>query len=68
MLCVCSIEIEGGREVPVLDGSALGWAMEVQFAGLRLAPEASTLNQVGGAHCTACVRRPLHPPRMPRAH
>ena len=22
----------------MLDGSALGWAMEVQFAGLRLAP------------------------------
>eukprot|EP00199_Chlamydomonas_sp_CCMP681_P000968 CAMPEP_0119108170 /NCGR_PEP_ID=MMETSP1180-20130426/13506_1 /TAXON_ID=3052 ORGANISM="Chlamydomonas cf sp, Strain CCMP681" /NCGR_SAMPLE_ID=MMETSP1180 /ASSEMBLY_ACC=CAM_ASM_000741 /LENGTH=516 /DNA_ID=CAMNT_0007093759 /DNA_START=29 /DNA_END=1576 /DNA_ORIENTATION=+ len=29
------IEIEGGREVPVLDGSALGWSMEVQFAGVR---------------------------------
>lgn len=41
-----SIEIEGGREVPVLDGSALGWALEVQFAGTRLAPEASAL--VGG--------------------
>uniref|UniRef100_A0A7S3R5S0 UDP-3-O-acyl-N-acetylglucosamine deacetylase n=1 Tax=Dunaliella tertiolecta TaxID=3047 RepID=A0A7S3R5S0_DUNTE len=39
------IEIEGGRELPVLDGSALGWAMEVQFAGLRLAPEASSLGQ-----------------------
>lgn len=35
--------MEGGRELPVLDGSALGWAMEVQFAGLRLAPEAGAL-------------------------
>jgi len=42
----CSIEVEGGREMPVPDGSALGWAMEVQFAGLRLAPEASTLEEL----------------------
>ena len=32
------IEIEGGEEMPVVDGSALGWALEVQMAGLRLAP------------------------------
>ena len=36
----CSIEIEGGREIPVLDGSAMGWAIELQFAGLRAAPTA----------------------------
>jgi UDP-3-O-[3-hydroxymyristoyl] N-acetylglucosamine deacetylase len=46
------IEIEGGCEVPVLDGSALGWALEVQFAGLRPAPPQGTphgtpLEQVG---------------------
>jgi len=34
------IEIEGGFEIPVLDGSALGWTLEVQFAGLRVAPQA----------------------------
>ena len=45
-LLLCRIEIEGGREIPVLDGSALGWAMEIQFAGLRLAPEASILSLV----------------------
>jgi UDP-3-O-acyl-N-acetylglucosamine deacetylase len=28
------IEIEGGEEVPVIDGSAQGWALEVQKAGL----------------------------------
>lgn len=33
-----SIEIEGGTELPVLDGSALGWAMEIQFSGVRVAP------------------------------
>lgn len=36
------IEIEGGCEIPVLDGSALGWALEVQFAGLRPAPPQGT--------------------------
>lgn len=34
------IEIEGGEEVPVVDGSALGWALEVQKAGLVEAPAA----------------------------
>ncbi len=32
------IELEGGQEVPVLDGSALGWALHIQQAGLRPAP------------------------------
>ncbi|KAL4433595.1 hypothetical protein ABPG75_000036 [Micractinium tetrahymenae] len=32
------IEIEGGKEVPIVDGSALGWANEVQRCGLRAAP------------------------------
>ena len=32
------IEIEGGFEIPILDGSALGWAVEVQLSGLRVAP------------------------------
>ena len=34
----CRIEVEGGREVPVLDGSALGWVLEIQQSGLRPAP------------------------------
>jgi UDP-3-O-[3-hydroxymyristoyl] N-acetylglucosamine deacetylase len=42
------IEIEGGSEVPVADGSALTWALEVQKAGLRDAVprdgEASNVN------------------------
>eukprot|EP00195_Chlamydomonas_chlamydogama_P005783 CAMPEP_0202901626 /NCGR_PEP_ID=MMETSP1392-20130828/14362_1 /ASSEMBLY_ACC=CAM_ASM_000868 /TAXON_ID=225041 /ORGANISM="Chlamydomonas chlamydogama, Strain SAG 11-48b" /LENGTH=544 /DNA_ID=CAMNT_0049588215 /DNA_START=73 /DNA_END=1704 /DNA_ORIENTATION=+ len=32
------IEIEGGAEIPIIDGSALGWVMEIQYAGLRPAP------------------------------
>lgn len=35
------IEIEGGRELPIVDGSAFGWAAQVQRAGLRPAPSAS---------------------------
>lgn len=31
------IEIEGGSEVPVLDGSTVGWCVEVETAGLRMA-------------------------------
>ena len=29
------VEIEGGPEVPLLDGSALGWCLNIQQAGLR---------------------------------
>ncbi|KAI8475980.1 MAG: hypothetical protein J3K34DRAFT_464345 [Monoraphidium minutum] len=32
------IEIEGGQEVPVLDNSSLGWALNIQQAGVREAP------------------------------
>ncbi|PSC74552.1 UDP-3-O-[3-hydroxymyristoyl] N-acetylglucosamine deacetylase 2 [Micractinium conductrix] len=35
------IEIEGGNELPIVDGSALGWASEVQRCGLRAAPAAA---------------------------
>lgn len=31
------IEVEGGREMPVIDGSAGGWAQQVRAQGLRLA-------------------------------
>jgi UDP-3-O-[3-hydroxymyristoyl] N-acetylglucosamine deacetylase len=34
------IEIEGGSEIPVCDGSSLTWALEIQKAGLRDAPVA----------------------------
>lgn len=34
------IEIEGGSEIPVADGSALTWALEIQKAGIREAPVA----------------------------
>lgn len=40
------IEIEGGKEVPIVDGSALGWATEVQRAGLRAAPAAASSDAV----------------------
>jgi UDP-3-O-[3-hydroxymyristoyl] N-acetylglucosamine deacetylase len=36
------IEIEGGMEIPIVDGSALGWTIEIQKAGLREAPAAQT--------------------------
>ena len=32
------IEIEGGHEIPVVDGSAMGWVSETQKAGLVPAP------------------------------
>lgn len=31
------IEIEGGTEIPIIDGSTVGWCMEVERAGLRMA-------------------------------
>jgi UDP-3-O-[3-hydroxymyristoyl] N-acetylglucosamine deacetylase len=34
------VEIEGGSEVPVADGSALTWALEIQKAGVCNAPSA----------------------------
>ena len=34
------IEIEGGSEIPVCDGSSLTWALEIQKAGIRDAPVA----------------------------
>lgn len=44
------IEVEGGWEVPVVDGSALGWVLEIQKAGLREAPSSSGDNR---SHRTA---------------
>lgn len=32
----CRIEIEGGHEVPIIDGSAQGWCVEIQ--AVRLTP------------------------------
>ena len=32
------IEVEGGGELPLWDGNAVGWAEEIQLAGLQLAP------------------------------
>jgi UDP-3-O-acyl N-acetylglycosamine deacetylase len=40
------IEIEGGQEIPVLDGSSMGWAVEI--AEVR-----------GKSHCTAASRSRL---------
>ncbi|KAK9814723.1 hypothetical protein WJX72_010533 [[Myrmecia] bisecta] len=31
------IEIEGGPEIPIIDGSAMGWCVEIHRVGLRLA-------------------------------
>ena len=33
-----NVQIEGGRELPIIEGSALGWCGELQKAGLREAP------------------------------
>eukprot|EP00192_Tetraselmis_astigmatica_P005761 CAMPEP_0117668812 /NCGR_PEP_ID=MMETSP0804-20121206/11766_1 /TAXON_ID=1074897 /ORGANISM="Tetraselmis astigmatica, Strain CCMP880" /LENGTH=522 /DNA_ID=CAMNT_0005476763 /DNA_START=111 /DNA_END=1679 /DNA_ORIENTATION=+ len=33
------IEVEGGEEMPVIDGSAFGWTMQIQMIGLRPAPQ-----------------------------
>lgn len=38
------IEIEGGNEVPVTDGSSLTWVLETQKAGLRDAPAGPNAN------------------------
>ncbi|KAI7838145.1 hypothetical protein COHA_008076 [Chlorella ohadii] len=35
------IEVEGGKEVPIIDGSALGWATEVLRAGVQTAHDAA---------------------------
>ena len=32
------IEVEGGGELPLWDGNAVGWAEEIQLAGLQIAP------------------------------
>ena len=32
------IEVEGGGELPFWDGNAVGWAEEIQLAGLQVAP------------------------------
>lgn len=37
--CPLRIEIEGGSEIPVLDGSAEGWVEEVFRAGLKYATQ-----------------------------
>lgn len=36
------IEIEGGHEVPIVDGSALGWTIDCQAAGTRKAVQPGT--------------------------
>lgn len=33
------IEVEGGEEMPIIDGSSLGWTIQIQVAGLRPAPQ-----------------------------
>ena len=49
------IEIEGGSEVPILDGSAVGWCWEVERVGLQLASygDRDKIRKVGraGAVC-----------------
>lgn len=44
------IEIEGGSEIPIVDGSALGWALNIQFSGLRHAPTPAGYFAEGRAH------------------
>ncbi|GFR46224.1 hypothetical protein Agub_g7768, partial [Astrephomene gubernaculifera] len=41
------IEIEGGAEVPILDGSAEGWVAHIVVAGLRYAPSRPDLQVPG---------------------
>lgn len=38
------IEIEGGEEIPIVDGSALGWAVDVRAAGVKPAEGADPAN------------------------
>ena len=35
------IEVEGGEEMPIIDGSALGWTIQIQISGLRPAPRSA---------------------------
>ncbi|KAI3434519.1 hypothetical protein D9Q98_002592 [Chlorella vulgaris] len=44
------IEIEGGQEVPIIDGSALGWAAEVQRTGLKAVATAGVSDAVVSKH------------------
>ena len=58
------IEMEGGYEVPVVDGSAQGWAMNVMVAGLQPAHSAKgkgTRNVHARAPRPSRVRSPLQP-------
>lgn len=56
------IEIEGGQEIPVLDGSAGGWATEIHVAGLALAKskeggdEPVQKKMLAPTFITTCVR------------
>ncbi len=44
----CSIEIEGGEELPIVDGSADGWTREICYSGLRYAVRRPDLAIPGG--------------------
>lgn len=52
------IEIEGGEEVPVADGSAMGWAINIVVAGLQPAHAA------GDSKARTEKRRALKPKQV----
>ena len=52
------IEMEGGEEVPVADGSAIGWAINIVVAGLQPA------HAVGDAKGRTEKRRALKPTQV----
>jgi hypothetical protein len=49
------IEIEGGHEIPVLDNSALGWALSIQQVGPRCRAGLQTALRRAPAACSACL-------------
>ncbi|GAB4813684.1 hypothetical protein N2152v2_000730 [Parachlorella kessleri] len=54
------IELEGGSEVPIVDGSALGWCIELQKAGVRPALEAAG-GSAAGQQANRTAPSPMQP-------
>lgn len=55
----CRIEIEGGCEVPIIDGSALGWAIEAQAVGVKRAPGREGSNESSRQRKNPVIEEPV---------
>lgn len=56
------IEVEGGHEMPIIDGSALGWTIDIQTVICRQRLESSLAFcpiSAGLAGCSSCLNQLL---------